>query len=75
MFEIDFTAFVSITARAFEGGMFAMMFGEDLLFFAEYGRDYVLTGCTDAIRGAARNAQDELISGELPEGMENPVVH
>ncbi len=63
------------TARAFEGGMFAMMFGDDLMFFAEYDRDYALTGYTDAIHDAAWNARDELISGELPEGMENPVVH
>lgn len=54
--------------------MFAMMFGDDLVFFAEYDRNYTLTGCIDAIHDAARNAQDELISGEMPEGFENPVV-
>ncbi len=55
--------------------MFAMMFGDALMFFAEFDWDCALTGCTDAIHDAARNAQDELISGELPEGMENPEVH
>ncbi len=63
------------TARAFEGGMFAMMLGEGLMFFAEYDRDHMLTGYTDAIHDLAWNAEDELISGELPEGFQNPVVH
>ena len=60
------------TARNFVGGMFAVVRGE-LIFYAEYDAEGVLSQYYNAATDCAYGRNGDLLSGAEPEGYVNPV--
>lgn len=62
------------TTREFQGGMYAIA-SNDMIFYAEYDKEGVLSSWYDMMTGCQYDKKDQLVSGEEPEGYVSPVVH